>query len=452
MFTWILLIKFTVAISSVVGLSILFEKINPKIAGLLSGYPVGVALALFFFGLENGADFASESAVFNIVGILTFLSFIGIYYIVSKVFSGKKGVIAISTMLATAGFLLISYGLEQIEFGIISSIVFAIVTIIAFMIPFQKIRIMQTGSNADVTLKSILVKAFVASSIITLVTALANSVGPAWAGLLASFPATTLPLILLVHYKYSTMHLHALFKYIPVGSFSIVAYVAAVYYVYPEYGIYFGTLIAYAAATIPILLLYYIEHKNLLQKLFNFLHMADKSTIHFIMTGGTIDFHYSRRHDTTVPNKKSAIPEFIEGLEYIKAHFTELFIKDSRKLSDSDFDKILKTIKESPYDKIVITAGTFKLDKLAKFIADHIAVAENSKTIILTGSTTPIEGIAQSEALFNLGYAVSSAQNLKKGIYINFFGEVYTQNDIERLVKEGGLAAIFQASEVPTVL
>lgn len=436
----IFFIKFAVAVGSVVVLSELFERINPKIAGVLSGYPVGVALSLFFFGVENGAEFASRSALFSIVGIATFLSFIGIYFVASRIFT--KWVITTSTILATVGFLLFSYALKQIDFGIVSSVVVAVAAITILAILFTRIRIVQTGVSEKITFKSILIKALVAGSIITLVTSIAKVVGPAWAGLLASFPATTLPLMLMVHRKYSTVHLNAFLKYIPISSISIVFYVLAVYHFYPSNGIYVGTLIAYAIATVPILLLYYIESNDLINRLRKALHMADKSTIHFIITGGTIDFHYERRFDTVVPNKESAIPEFIKTLDYVNAEFTELFIKDSRSYSNADFKHILKTIEKSPYEKIIVTTGTFKIDKLAQYVDENIN--DNTRTIIFTGSTTPITGFSPSEGLFNLGHAVACAQKLDKGIYISFNGELFAKEDIDRLVREGGLAAIFQ--------
>jgi hypothetical protein len=440
MLSSIFFIKFVVAVSSVVALSELFERINPKVAGVLSGYPVGVALSLFFFGLQNGTEFASRSALFSIVGIVTFLSFIGIYYLATRIFT--RLVVTTSTVLATLGFLLISYLLQQIKFELVSSLVVAVAAIAILALPFNRIRVMQTGISVKVTFRSILIKAFVAGSIITGVTTIASKVGPEWAGLLASFPATTLPLMLMVHRKYSTMHLNALLKYIPLGSVSIVCYVVAVYYFYPKTGIYWGTVVAYIIATVPILVLFYIENSNFIRKLRQIFHMTNKSTIHFIITGGTIDFHYERRYDTVVPNKESVIPEFIRTLDYVDSEFTELFIKDSRKLSEGDFRKILKTIENSPYDKIVVTTGTYTIDKLSKYIDEHIN--NNMKTVIVTGSTTPIAGFTPSEGLFNLGHAVACAQNLGAGVYISFNGEVFSKEDIDRLVREGGLAAIFQ--------
>lgn len=436
----IFFIKFTVAVSSVVVLSELFERINPRIAGLLSGYPVGVALALFFFGLENGAEFASRSALFNIVGIVTFLSFIAIYSLAAKNFT--RFPLLTATTFATVGFLGISYVLQQIHFSVISSLAVALGSVGVLMIVFGKMRKVQTGVSVRVTFKSILVKALVAGSIITGVTTIAGVVGPEWAGLLASFPATTLPLMLMVHRKYSVMHLNALLKYIPVGSISIVCYVLAVYHFYPKIGIYWGTLISYAIATIPIVVLFYIESSNILKKIRKVLHMTDKSMIHFIITGGTIDFHYERRYDTVIPNKESAIPEFMKTLDYVNAEFTELFIKDSRRLTDADFKKVLQTIEKSPYDKIIVTTGTFKIDVMAKYIRTNLK--SSNKTVIITGSTTPIVGFSPSEGLFNLGHAVACAQKLDCGVYISFNGELFSDEDIDRLVKEGGLAAIFQ--------
>jgi hypothetical protein len=435
-------IKFIIAVGTVVLLSDLFERINPRIAGVLSGYPIGVALSLFFFGLENGAKFASRSALFNIVGIISFLTFIGIYYLSSRVFT--KFTLIISTFLATLGFLIISYVLQQIRFTLISGVILAIISIVVWSVYFNKIRKMQTGIDVKVTFKSIFIKAIVAGLIITGVTTIAGFVGPAWAGLLASFPATTLPLILMVHRKYSTMHLHAFLKYIPVGSFSIVAYVIAVYYFYPRVGIYFGTVIAYGVATLFIFLYFFTEKSSIIKKLREGFHMTDQSTIHFIITGGTIDFHFERRHDTIVANTKSIIPEFIKTLDYLNSEFTELFIKDSRTLSETDYKKILQTIEKSPYSKIIVTTGTFKIDELAKFIDEN--TINNTKTIILTGSTTPIEGFTPSEGLFNLGHAVACAQRMGKGVYISFNGELFTKNEIDRLIREGGLAAIFQIS------
>jgi len=220
---------------------------------------------LFFFGIENGAEFAARSAIFNIVGIVTFLTFIGIYYAASQI--PIKNTVIISTVFATVGFLLLAYYLEKIEFTVGGSVLIAVVAVIITAFIFRRNRKMQTGTGVKVTFNSIIAKGLFAGVIIAGVTSIASVAGPGWAGLLASFPATTLPLMLMVHHKYSTMHLHGMIKYIPTGSFSIIAYVLAVYYFYPMVGVIFGTVIAYGIATVVILLLYFIEDKKIFKNI-----------------------------------------------------------------------------------------------------------------------------------------------------------------------------------------
>jgi len=89
--------------------------------------------------------------------------------------------------------------------------------------------------------------------------------------------------------------------------------------------------------------------------------MGEKTfTIHFVITGGTIDSHYDGSKDTAVPNKESVIPTFIESLKlYHDAEFTTVCMKDSRDLKREDLENVLKTIEESPHNKIIVTHGTY---------------------------------------------------------------------------------------------
>ena len=50
--TW-QLVKIALSIGMVVGLSLIAERSGPRVAGILAGYPLGIALALFFIGYET---------------------------------------------------------------------------------------------------------------------------------------------------------------------------------------------------------------------------------------------------------------------------------------------------------------------------------------------------------------------------------------------------------------
>lgn len=72
-FESLLLIKIAVSVATVIGLSLVAEHVSPRIAGLLSGYPLGTAIALFFIGYEIGPEFAAEGAVYTLAGFASTL-------------------------------------------------------------------------------------------------------------------------------------------------------------------------------------------------------------------------------------------------------------------------------------------------------------------------------------------------------------------------------------------
>jgi L-asparaginase len=141
--------------------------------------------------------------------------------------------------------------------------------------------------------------------------------------------------------------------------------------------------------------------------------MADNS-IHFILTGGTIDSYYDGTKDTVVPNEHSVIPEFINSLSlYVKTEFTEVCMKDSRALNQEDRNEILKAVEESPSQRIIITHGTYTMPDTARFLKANLK--RNDRVIILTGSLIPIKGFSPSDGTLNLGYAIAQTENLEGG-------------------------------------
>ena len=69
-FKGLTLIKIGVAVFMVVGLSLIAEKVSTRFAGLVSGFPLGAAISLFFIGYEIEPSFAARSALFTILGLI----------------------------------------------------------------------------------------------------------------------------------------------------------------------------------------------------------------------------------------------------------------------------------------------------------------------------------------------------------------------------------------------
>ncbi|MBI4038996.1 asparaginase [Candidatus Daviesbacteria bacterium] len=169
--------------------------------------------------------------------------------------------------------------------------------------------------------------------------------------------------------------------------------------------------------------------------------MADDS-IHFILTGGTIDSYYDGTQDTVIPNEHSVIPEFINSVKlYNESIFTELFMKDSRAINQNDRKEILKTIEESPAQKIIITHGTYTLPDTARYLKANLK--RNDQVIILTASMIPIKGFSPSDGTFNLGYALAKTQDLKPGIYVAINGNIFDPEEVIKIIQEGRFSSIY---------
>jgi L-asparaginase len=156
--------------------------------------------------------------------------------------------------------------------------------------------------------------------------------------------------------------------------------------------------------------------------------------ITFIQTGGTIDKDYPRGETNhgyefaiTDPAVNSILPSCHTSFTYDVVEVTK---KDSLDLTDEDRAHVLKTVLEIPTDHIVVTHGTDRIVETAEVLS-----TVTGKVIVLTGAMLP-EKFTNSDARFNVGMAVASAQSLPHGVYIALYGRVVPWNEFKTVHAE----------------
>lgn len=144
-----------------------------------------------------------------------------------------------------------------------------------------------------------------------------------------------------------------------------------------------------------------------------------------IATGGTIDTQYDElKADFTY--KKSLIPDMLkQGRSTADVQIEELELLNSQDITQDYLDDLLSRCINSDTDKIVITHGTNTMVDTAGFLSKSIP----SKTIVLVGSMVPY-AFKGSDALFNLGAAVTAVQILDKGVYVAMNGQIFTSDNV----------------------
>jgi uncharacterized membrane protein (GlpM family) len=245
------LFKLIVAVSVVVGLSLLAEHVSPKLAGLISGYPTGSAILLFFYGLEQSPEFAAKSAVYNMLGLTASMSFVYFYYKASNLFN--KYTILLSCAVAIPGFLVVIWLLHFMPPNRFICTIISVLFSFLFIFLFREIQNEKIAERVNLNYKVLIIRAFFAGSIILLISGFAGLLGPTWAGLFSAFPTTLFPLLLIIHYTYGKKYVHTIIKNVPAGMISLIIYSLSVSIVYPSMGIYAGTLFCYLLATIYLL-------------------------------------------------------------------------------------------------------------------------------------------------------------------------------------------------------
>lgn len=79
-----LIYKILLASIIVIVLSEIAERSNPKVASILAGLPIGLALVLFFYGMDFGTQYVEQAVPYNLLGLTASLSFVIFYYFGSK--------------------------------------------------------------------------------------------------------------------------------------------------------------------------------------------------------------------------------------------------------------------------------------------------------------------------------------------------------------------------------
>ncbi|MEO1324576.1 MAG: asparaginase domain-containing protein [Pseudomonadota bacterium] len=148
--------------------------------------------------------------------------------------------------------------------------------------------------------------------------------------------------------------------------------------------------------------------------------------LHIFTTGGTIDkVYFDALSEFQVGESPldAILREANVSLEY---ELTSLMKKDSLELTNDDREAIKRAVSDSPCKHVLITHGT---DTMAK--TGQALIGISGKTVVLTGAMQPAR-LRSTDAIFNVGFAVSAALLQAPGIYIAMNGKVFPADQVRK--------------------
>ena len=150
-------------------------------------------------------------------------------------------------------------------------------------------------------------------------------------------------------------------------------------------------------------------------------------TLRIIATGGTFDKHYDELTGK-LGFAESHLPAVIARTRMtVPVALEQLPLLDSLDMGDTDRARVLAACSAASEKAIVIVHGTDTMRETAEVLGN----AKLERAIVLTGAMIPYE-IANSDALFNLGFACGVAQTLAPGVYVAMNGQVFSWNNVTK--------------------
>ena len=247
----LIILKIAVTIGLILSLTWIAEKASPRIAGILSGYPIGTALVLFFYGIQFGPEFAIAAVPYNLLGHVSALVFVYFYFLGSR--DSTVGSTILASIFALCGYFLAAWFLSGLTPSLLSGITVSFISIALFSFLLRRIPNTTIDNPIKYAPAMILFRLAFSTAIVLIITGLAQSIGVRWAGLFSAFPLVVFPLLVLIHLNYGSRRAHTVLKNFPRGLWTVLAYSLTIPWAYSRFGVYLGTLIGYSVATFVLL-------------------------------------------------------------------------------------------------------------------------------------------------------------------------------------------------------
>jgi hypothetical protein len=240
------IIPFILTAIVIIIVTVIAEKYGTKTGGIFGTIPSTIVIAYIFIALNKSPEFASNAiaVVPAVIGVNIFYSFILVLLISRSIYYAFTGSLAVWAILS---FILWYTNMENIY---ISVSIFFISMIVSFLALEKIKKIKSIGKvNVHYTFTKIVLRGMLAGTIISISVLLSN-IGEVISGIFSVFPVIVTSAVVISYYEHGPDFAAGIVKSMIIGSTSVIGYAVAIHFLYPIYGIIWGSIIAFAISLI----------------------------------------------------------------------------------------------------------------------------------------------------------------------------------------------------------
>jgi hypothetical protein len=240
------LAKIAVSAGIVISVTAAAERWGPRLGGFVASLPQLAVVSLIFFGLEQGLEFAGESAFWNIPGICATIPFY-IGYIVGGAAARKLRILSIvtGTIVGTILFAVSAAILGNLTIDRRAVLPLAAGACAAALWLVRRLPDTAPLQRVRMSLPLVVTRAALASVAVLALTSLAHLLGPKWSGLLTGFPVNGLPVIAVLHFHYGLDVIKTMVKIWPLGIFGICLFNLVAWLTVERLGLFGSIVLGY---------------------------------------------------------------------------------------------------------------------------------------------------------------------------------------------------------------
>jgi len=250
-----LILTFAVGSLWVTVITIIAERKGSILGGVLGGLPSTSAFSFLFIGVNQSlATAVQATAVFPLAFGVTCAYLFFFAFFAQKGFS--RGICVSLLLWFLFSGLIAASGLNDFAFSLAGGT--AISVLVYYL--FTKLNLQSLKGEARLyRFRDVVLRGVGAGSLVLVSVFLSQIGGPVLGGIAAAFPAVFTSTLIILNRTRGTEFSRAITKPLVLsGILTIIPYCVAVRYLYPSFGIWLGTFVAYALVVPLAILAYYM--------------------------------------------------------------------------------------------------------------------------------------------------------------------------------------------------